>query len=83
MDKTAIVLEGQTINAQTTITLLNTIVQKQKTGKVYIFLDNAKHHHTLLVRRWRSHHPRFKFMFLPAYSRTFRYLIAYTILIGL
>lgn len=67
-DKTAIVLEEKTINAETMINLLDTITKKQKTGKVYIILDNAKHHHARLVRRWRLHHPRFKFLFLPAYS---------------
>src|SRR3989338_965042 len=67
-DKTAIVLEEKTINAQTLINLLETIKKKQKTGKVYVILDNAKHHHAKLVRRWRLHHPRFKFIFLPAYS---------------
>lgn len=67
-DKTAIVLEEKTINAQTMMTLLNTVAQKQKTGKVYIILDNAKHHHARLIKNWRLHHPRFKFIFLPAYS---------------
>lgn len=67
-DKTAIVREEKTINAQATINLLEAIGKKQKTGKVYVVLDNAKHHHSLLVKRWRLHHTRFKFLFLPAYS---------------
>lgn len=67
-DKTAIVLEEETINAEATINLLKAIAEKQKRGKVYIILDNAKHHHALLVRRWCLHHPRFKLIFLPAYS---------------
>lgn len=67
-DKTAIVLEEKTINAQATISPLEAIAKKQKRGKVYMVLDNAKHHHAFLVRRWRLHHPRFKFMFLPTYS---------------
>jgi transposase len=67
-DKTAIVLEEKTINAIALIHLLETIGKKQKTGKVYVVLDNAKHHHALIVRRWRLHHPRFKFLFLPPYS---------------
>lgn len=67
-DKTAIVLEEKTINATALINLLEAIRKKQKNGKVYLILDNAKHHHALLVRQWRLHHPRFKFLFLPAYS---------------
>jgi transposase len=67
-DKEAVVLEEKTINAQALINLLNTIKKKQKTGNVYIILDNAKHHHARLVRRWRLHHPRFKLLFLPTYS---------------
>jgi len=67
-DKTAIVLEEKTINAQALINLLETIGKKQKSGKIYVILDNAKYHHALLVRRWRLHHPRFKLIFLPAYS---------------
>jgi transposase len=67
-DKEAIVLEEDTINAEATINLLEAIALKQKRGKVYVILDNAKHHHSLLVRRWQLHHPRFTFMFLPAYS---------------
>lgn len=67
-DKTVVVLEEKTINAATMVTLLNTIAHKQKTGKVYIILDNAKHHHARIIKNWRLHHPRFKFTFLPAYS---------------
>jgi len=66
--KTAIVLEEKTINAEAVIRLLNTIANKQKHGKVYIILDNARYHHARLVKRWRLHHPRFIFLFLPSYS---------------
>jgi transposase len=67
-DKTAIVLEEETINADATINLLEAIGKKQKHGKVYMILDNARYHHAKVVRRWMLHHPRFKFLFLPAYS---------------
>jgi transposase len=67
-DKTAIVLEEKTINTDATIHLLEAIREKQKSGKVYMILDNASHHHAKLVRRWILHHPRFKLIFLPAYS---------------
>lgn len=67
-DKIAIVLDEKTINKEATIHLLETIKHKQKTGKVYIILDNASYHHAKLVKRWIFHHPRFKLLFLPAYS---------------
>lgn len=67
-DKTAIVLEEETINKEATINLLETIRKKQKNGKVYLILDNASHHHAKIVKRWILHHPRFKLIFLPTYS---------------
>jgi transposase len=67
-DKTAIVLEEKTIDALATIHLLEAIKKKQKQGKVYVILDNAKHHHARLVRNWMLNHPRFKLLFLPPYS---------------
>lgn len=67
-DKTAIVLSEKTINAEATIHLLEAIKKKQKHGKVYIILDNASHHHARKVRNWLLNHPRFKLLYLPAYS---------------
>ena len=66
--KAAIVLEEKTINADAVLHLLTAIANKQKHGKVYLILDNARYHHARIVRRWRLHHPRFVFLFLPAYS---------------
>lgn len=67
-DKTAVVLEEKTINAEATVHLLEAIKKKQKSGKVYIILDNASHHHARRVRNWFLNHPRFKPLYLPAYS---------------
>lgn len=67
-DKTAIVLEEKTINKETTIHLLETIKQKQKTGRVYLVLDNASYYHARVVKRWILNHPRFKLLFVPSYS---------------
>jgi len=67
-DKTAIVLEEETINKEATIHLLETIKKKQKSGKAYLILDNASHHHARIVKRWILHHRRFKLIFLPTYS---------------
>lgn len=67
-DKTSIVLEEKTIDALATVHLLEAIKKKQKYGKVYVILDNAKHHHARSVRNWMLNHPRFKLLFLPPYS---------------
>jgi len=67
-EKTAIVLEEKTINQESIIRLLEAIKKKQKQGKVHLILDNAKYHHAKLVRNWILNHPRFKLLYLPAYS---------------
>lgn len=67
-EKTAIVLEEKTINQEATLRLLEAIKKNQKSGKVYLILDNAKYHHAKLVRNWILNHPRFKLLYLPAYS---------------
>ena len=66
--KQAVVIEEETINAQAIIHLLEKIKQKQKAGKVYMVLDNAKYHHARLVKNWLLNHPRFHLVFLPPYS---------------
>ena len=67
-DKTAIVLEEETINKEATVRLLEAIWKKQKKGKVYLILDNASYYHARVVKRWILHHPRFKLLFVPSYS---------------
>lgn len=67
-DKTVIVLEEKRINKEATLQLLETIRKKQKTGKVYLILDNASYYHARVVKRWILHHPRFKLLFVPSYS---------------
>lgn len=67
-DKTVIVLNEDTVNAQSTIRLLEATAKKQPHGKIYLIIDNASHHHAKIVRKWTLHHPRFKLLFLPPYS---------------
>lgn len=67
-DKKAVVLERETIDAQSIIAMCEEIKKKQPHGKVYIILDNAKYHHARIVNNWFLRHPRFKRIFLPAYS---------------
>ncbi len=67
-DKTAVVIERESVNAEAIIALLEEVKQKQPQGKVYLVLDNARYHYARLVNRWLLHHPRFKLVFLPPYS---------------
>ena len=67
-DKTAVVIEKDTINADAIIALLEAVKNKQKQGKVYLIVDNAKYHYARRVNQWLLLHPRFKLMFLPPYS---------------
>jgi transposase len=66
--KKAVVIEEKTIDANAIIALCEQIKKKQPHGKVYLILDNAKYHHARLVNNWFLRHPRFKRIFLPAYS---------------
>ena len=67
-DKNTIVIERKSINAEAIVHLLERVGNKQKQGKIYLVLDNAKYHHAKVVKRWLLHHPRFKLVFLPPYS---------------
>jgi len=61
-------VEDEKINAQTMIKLLKIMLDKQKTGLIYIILDNARYYHAQIVKDFLKEHPRIKLMFLPAYS---------------
>lgn len=67
-DKTAVVIEEKTIDANPVIALLNSVKKKQPQGKVYLVVDNAKYHYARRVNNWLLHHSRFKLIFLPPYS---------------
>ena len=64
----AVVLSEETINAQSVIRLGNILLRKHKKGKIYLVVDNAKYYHARIVKAWRQHHGRIKFLFLPSYS---------------
>lgn len=66
--KMAVILEEQTINSHATITLFQKLAVKQPKGKIYIILDNARYHHSKIVKLWLKRHKRFKLVFLPTYS---------------
>jgi transposase len=67
-DKTAVVLEEETINSGSVIRLFKKLAVKQPMGKIHLILDNASYHHSKLVKEWLKKHRRFKLHFLPPYS---------------
>jgi len=66
--KEVTVVEGERINAQNTIELLQKLKAKQNRGKIHIILDNARYYHCKLVKRFAEENKRIKLHFLPPYS---------------
>lgn len=64
----AVVIEEKTINSSATIHLFKRLIKKHETGKIYLILDNASHHHSKTVTHWLRKHRRLKTVFLPPYS---------------
>lgn len=67
-DKTAVVLEEETVNSVSIIRLLSKLAGKHPAGKIHLILDNASYHHSKVVKLWLKKHRRFKLHFLPPYS---------------
>lgn len=67
-DKTAVVLEEETVNSASVIRLFTKLATKHPVGKIHLILDNASYHHSRLVKLWLKKHRRFKLHFLPPYS---------------
>lgn len=66
--KKLLYVEDKRINSQTMIALLVLILKKQKQGKIYIVLDNARYYHSKIVKEFLKEHPRIILKFLPPYS---------------
>jgi len=67
-DKTAVVLEEETVNSVSITRLFNKLATKHPVGKIHLVLDNASYHHSKSVKLWLKKHRRFKLHFLPPYS---------------
>jgi len=67
-DHSVIIQETEMINAQSTISLLKEMLQKQQTGKVFVILDNARYYRSELVRLFVKKNKRIRLVFLPSYS---------------
>lgn len=66
--KELLYVEDDRINSQTMIALLVLILDKQKEGKIYIVLDNARYYHSIIVKDFLKEHPRIVLKFIPPYS---------------
>ena len=63
-----IIREDESINAQSTIALLEQMLKEQPLGMLYIILDNARYYRSKLVQEFIGKNPRIQFVFLPPYS---------------
>lgn len=67
-DHKAVVQESDSINAQSTISLLKKMMKKQPLGMIYVILDNARYYRSKLVRDFVQKNSRINLVFLPPYS---------------
>lgn len=62
-------IESKTVNADSTIELLETINQQYSlSSRLHIILDNARYHYSKAVRKYLEGNSRINLVFLPAYS---------------
>ena len=67
-DHTAVIQETESINAQSTVSLLEKMMQNQPLGLIYVVLDNAKYYRSELVQSFVRENNRIRLVFLPPYS---------------
>ena len=67
-DHSVVIQETEMINAQSTVSLLKEMLQKQPLGKIYVILDNARYYRSELVRLFVEKNTRICLLFLPPYS---------------
>lgn len=60
--------EDEKINSISTINLLDAILDKHPTGRIYLIWDNARYYYCKDVQTYLKHHPRLIPKFLPSYS---------------
>ncbi len=60
------VIESETVDAESTITLLETLNQKYPlSDRLHIILDNARYHYSRAVKAWLEENDRVNLVFLP------------------
>jgi transposase len=65
---TEFIQEAEMINAQSTVSLLKEVMQKQPLGLIYLILDYARYYRNELVNNFVKENRRIRLLFLPAYS---------------
>lgn len=63
-----IIREDLRINSISTISLLNQLLKKHPTGRIYLIWDNARYYYSRQVQNYLKYHPRLIPKFLPPYS---------------
>jgi transposase len=67
-EHTVVVREDESINAQSTVNLLEEMLVQQPKGILYVILDNARYYHSKIVQEFLSVNKRIQFIYLPPYS---------------
>jgi len=62
------IMETETINAQSTILLLQIILSKNPKGLIYFITDNAKYYRCILLQEFLKRNKRIILIALPSYS---------------
>jgi transposase len=63
-----VIREDDRINSISTINLLNQLLKKHPTGRIYLIWDNARYYYSKIVQNYLRYHPRLIPKFLPPYS---------------
>ena len=64
----AVVVEAQTVNAQSTIALYEKLLENNPGKKLVLICDNARYYRSRLLQEWLEGQPLIKQWFLPTYS---------------
>lgn len=67
-DEKVIVRTDESINADSTVSLIQQIMLLQLSGTIYLIADNAKYYRAKKVKEFLENNPRVKLIFLPPYS---------------
>lgn len=63
-----VIREDDRINSVSTINLLEALLDKHPTGRIYLIWDNARYYYSRQVQNYLKYHPRLIPKFLPPYS---------------
>lgn len=62
------ILSEKTINTHAMMRLILTLEEKQRTGEIFLVVDNASYNHSYELQLFLTDHPRVHLKYLPAYS---------------